>query len=286
MPASQPLIQTTNYGWSAGFLNMLRKENDRWWNPKSVAMQLAIWLAIINVMVAIVLFIVPHVTDEGLKQQIAHELYHHGIVSGELVYTPVTVANMGLSMFFLLSGMAMFIGAVILVHDSILKERETGTAAWLLSKPLSRKAFVLAKVLANSFGMMVIVLFTQGVIAYAMCSIELGHPVAVLPFLAGIGMIGLDVLFYLVLAMALGAFSLSRGVVLGVPIVFGLIGGEIPTLLPDLGHYMPWSLGDLSQAVATGASLSSIDKLPIIATAFWIVLFILATVWRFEQIEL
>ncbi len=196
---------------------MLRKENDRWWGRKPLAMQLAIWGIIINALVATALFIIPYVTDEGLKQQIAHELYHHGIFKGDLIYTPVTISNMGLSMFFLLSSMAMYIGAVILAHDSILKEREMGTAAWLLSKPLSRKAFVLAKVLANCFGMMVIVLFAQGAIAYVLCSIALGHLVDALTFLAGIGMMGVNVLFYLVLAMALGAFSLSRGVTLGVP---------------------------------------------------------------------
>jgi ABC-2 type transport system permease protein len=265
---------------------MLRKENALWWNKRTLATQIIIWLIIINAMVALVLFVVPNVTNEGLRQQIAHELIHHGIVTGTLVFTPVTVANMGLSMFFLLSGMAMLIGAVIIAHDSILKERETGTAAWLLSKPLSRKSFVLAKMLANGFGMMIIVLFIQGIIAYAMCSIELGHPVTVLPFLTGLGFMGLDVLFYLILAMVLGAFSLSRGVVLGLPIVFGLIGGELLTLLPDLGHYMPWSLGSMAQAAAIGTPLSSIDLLPASSTTIWILLFIAVAVWRFDGIEL
>ncbi len=286
MPVKQPLIQSTNFGWSAGFRNMLRKENDRWWGRKPLAMQLAIWGIIINALVATALFIIPYVTDEGLKQQIAHELYHHGIFKGDLIYTPVTISNMGLSMFFLLSSMAMYIGAVILAHDSILKEREMGTAAWLLSKPLSRKAFVLAKVLANCFGMMVIVLFAQGAIAYVLCSIALGHPVDAPTFLAGIGMMGVNVLFYLVLAMALGAFSLSRGVTLGVPIVFGLIGGILPTLLPVVARFMPWSLGDYSQGIVTGVPLSSIDTMPLIATTVWIMLFILAAFWRFERLEL
>jgi ABC-2 type transport system permease protein len=286
MPVNQSLVQSTNFGWTAGFQNMLRKENDRWWSRKPLATQLAIWGIIINGLVATALFIVPYVTDEGLKQQIAHELYHHGIVTGDLTYTPVTISNIGQSMFFLLASMAMYIGAVILAHDSILKERETGTAAWLLSKPLSRKAFVLAKVLANCFGMMVIVLLTQGAIAYVLCSIALGHPVAAMPFLAGIGMMGVNVLFYLVLAMALGAFSLSRGVTLGVPIVIGLIGGILPTLVPTAARFMPWSLGGSSQAVVTGVPLSSIDTMPIIATAVWILLFILAAFWRFERIEL
>ncbi len=288
MPANPSLIPSTNYGWSAGFRNMLRKENARWWNRKSLLVQFVIWLAIVNALVAFVVFVVPHVTDEGLKQQIAHELTRHGIVNGPINFdfTVGQVAGMGLSMFFQLSALAMFIGAVIIAHDSILKERETGTAAWLLSKPLSRKAFVLAKVLANGIGMMSIVLIAQGIIAYAMCSVELGSPVAVFPFLAGLGLLGLDILFYLVLATVLGAFSLSRGVTLGVPIVFGLIGGEILTVLPDLGHYMPWTLSGFAQGVVTGASISSIDLMPVIATALLILLLIGAAVWRFEKIEL
>ncbi|HMK45811.1 MAG TPA: ABC transporter permease subunit [Methanocella sp.] len=286
MSENTPLTSSTNYGWTAGFTNMLRKELGRWWNWKSLTVQLIAWLTIINAMVATVLFIVPHVTDEGLRQQIAHELTHHGIVTGTIEFTPVSVANMGVSMFFLLCGMAMTIGAVIFAHDAILKERETGTAAWLLSKPLSRKAFIFAKVLANSLGMMTVILLVQGIITYALCSVELGRSIALLPFLTSLCLMGLDVLFYLLLAMMLGAFTLSRGITLGVPIVLGLVGGELLTLLPDLSHYTPWSLSGMAQAVAISAPAVSVDNLTVLATVAWILLFILAAVWRFEKSEL
>jgi len=288
MSENTPLTSSTNYGWTAGFTNMLRKELGRWWNWKSLATQLVVWMLLINGMVGLVVFVVPHVTDEGLRQQIAHELTQHGIVNGPVTFdfTSADISMMGMSMFFQISAIVMFIGAIILTHDSILKERETGTAAWLLSKPLSRKALVISKILANNISVMLIILAAQGVITYAICSVVLGRPVAVLPFLAGLGLLGLDVIFYIVMATALGTFFMSRGVALAVPIVFGLVGGELISLWPVLARYIPWEFGHFAQGLVTGAPLSSVDFMPVAATALWILLFIGATVWRFEKLEL
>ena len=155
--------------------NMLRKENEKWWNLKSVAIQLVIWLVIVNGTVALYLFVVPSMfqsaaavlqannTTAQQAQQIAD--------SGFLNLTPQKIVAMGLQDLFGLASLGMILGAVIISHDSILKERESGTAAWLLSKPLSRKAFVLSKIVANGTGMLVIVILAQGIIAYAQCSV-------------------------------------------------------------------------------------------------------------------
>ncbi|HMK47703.1 MAG TPA: hypothetical protein VK436_13845, partial [Methanocella sp.] len=137
-----------------------------------------------------------------------------------------------------------------------------------------------------NISVMLIILAAQGVITYAICSVVLGRPVAVLPFLAGLGLLGLDVIFYIVMATALGTFFMSRGVALAVPIVFGLVGGELISLWPVLARYIPWEFGHFAQGLVTGAPLSSVDFMPVAATALWILLFIGATVWRFEKLEL
>ena len=104
--------------------------------------------------------------------------------------------------------------------------------------------------------------------------------------MAALGVIALDILFYLVMAIVLGAFSLSRGVALGVPIAFSLMGSIVLAFRPELGHFMPWNLSDIAVAISTGASVSSIDVMPIIATVVWILLFVAAAMLRFEQTEL
>lgn len=290
MPADQALKPLDNYGWSAGFRNMLRKENSKWWNLKSLAIQLVIWLVIVNGTVAFYLFVLPPMFQSAAAilqaNNTTSEQARQLAASGLSDMTPEKIVNMGLQDLFGLAGLAVLLGAIILTHDSILKERESGTAAWLLSKPMSRKAFVLSKLLANSFGMVTIVILAQGVIAYFQCSIVLGSPLAVMPFLAALGVMALNVVFYLVMAIALGAFSSSRGVALGVPIIFSLIGGLALALEPQLSHFMPWTLGDIALAISQGSSMSSIDVLPVIATAIWILLFAAGAILRFEQIEL
>jgi len=294
MATESRLKATSDYSPMAGFWNMMRKENARWWNLKSLVFQLAIWLILLNALVAVVLFIVPemvtnavietNITDSSGETQAALASYS----------SPHEVANMGMGTFFQLAGFAVFIGAVIFGHDAILKERESGTVAWLMSKPLSRRAFVLAKLVAAIVGVMVIVLFVQGLITYAMCSIEQGSPMPVLPFLAGLGVLSLGILFYLTLAIALGAFTLSRGITLGLPLIIGIIGSLIlgilqaMNILRQVGYFVPWDLTGFGSSLATGASLASNEywPWPVLATAVWVLLFIGAALWKFEQTEL
>jgi ABC-2 type transport system permease protein len=289
-------MASEDFGPTAGFRSMMRKENARWWSLRSLVFQLVIWLVILNALVAVILFIVPAIDNDPANQPAAN-------TSATPVPTPpaavapdsrMDVANSGMSVFFQLAGFAVFIGAVIFGHDALLKERESGTAAWLLSKPLSRKAFVLSKVLAIVIGVLVIILLAQGLITYALCSLELGSPMPVLPFVAGLGVLGLGILFYLALAIALGAFTLSRGITLGLPLIIGITGGFFLSIFQalgtfkELGYLVPWNLTSYASSLATGASLAS-DQYwpwPVIATALWIVLFIAATMVKFEQIEL
>lgn len=290
MPADRALKSLDSYGWSAGFRNMLRKENARWWNPKSLVIQFVIWLVIINGTVAFYLFVIPPMFQTAAAVLQANnttsEQARQIAASGLVNMTKEKIVNMGLQDLFGLAGLAALLGAIIMTHDSLLKERESGTAAWIMSKPMSRKAFVLSKILANSFGMVTIVILVQGIVAYAQCSIVLGSPLAVIPFLAALGVMALNVLFYMVMAISLGAFSLSRGVALGVPIIFSLMGDLVLALKPELSHFMPWTLGDIAFSISNGSSMASIDVLPIIATAIFILLFVAAAIVRFEQIEL
>jgi ABC-2 type transport system permease protein len=148
--------------------------------------------------------------------------------------SPSGILNMSLTMFFQISFLAVLIGGLILAHDSILKERELGTAAWLLSKPLSRKALVLSKLIAHVVGLLVIVILVQAVIAYVLISIGYGGLVSIVPFFSGVGILGDYGLFYMVLALALGAFTLSRSATLGLSIVMGIVGNVLIIVLQPL----------------------------------------------------
>jgi ABC-2 type transport system permease protein len=275
-----------NLGWTAGLRNMLNKENKKWWNWKSIAVQLIIWTAIINSMVALGVFALPHMITDDVKAQVNATGDAESMQA--LDFSPTGILKMGMSMFFQIAGIALLIGGVIIAHDAILKERESGTAAWLLSKPISRKSFVLAKLIANVVGLLVIVIAVQAIITYVQVSIAYGGLAPVTPFLSGLGIISLQSLFYMVLALALGAFTLSRGATLGLPIVIGIVGSLLLQIefLDALKYVTPWTLGQMALTYAQGVALPDWVIFPIIATAVWTLAFAGAAIWRFEKLEL
>ncbi len=52
------------------------------------------------------------------------------------------------------AGMFPAVAVVIIMQGVLVGEKRDGTAAWVMSKPISRPAFILSKVLANSLGVL------------------------------------------------------------------------------------------------------------------------------------
>ena len=104
-------------------------------------------------------------------------------------------------------------------HDAILGEKHSGTAAWVLSKPLRRPAFILAKLIAHGLGFLATWVVLPGAVAYLEFAI-LGK--VYLPMAGFAGMLGLmylNLLFYLALALMLATLFQGRGPVLGIPLI-------------------------------------------------------------------
>ncbi len=250
---------TPNVGssWATGLRNMLREENAKWWNPIPMATQIIIWTVVINGFLAMVML-----TN---------------------YYSPskAEIVNNGLMNFFNLSAIVMPLGAIIIGHSSMLRERESGTAAWLLSKPLTRKAFVTSKLLANTAGFLVIVVLSQGVIAYAQCSYVLGEPVSIRPFFEGICVLGIACLFYLVLTIAISTFSMSRSLALGFPVLLTVAGLFVTPSVSVPKFIIPSSM----VLVYQNSPIPEMTVTSVVVAAM--VMFISAAViWKFDRTEL
>ena len=50
--------------------------------------------------------------------------------------------------------LGLAIGIIVVMQDAIIEEIQLGTAAWVLSKPVSRQAFLSAKLVASVVGML------------------------------------------------------------------------------------------------------------------------------------
>ena len=63
---------------------------------------------------------------------------------------------------------------IVIGQDTIIGEKQSGTAAWVLSAPVSRSAFIMAKLLANTIGFFVTIIVVQGLVAYVQLSLSDG----------------------------------------------------------------------------------------------------------------
>ncbi len=267
MASNSVLQPATARGWRAGFNNLFRKENRDWWGTRSWLVQAIIWTAILIGILASVLFAPMEDTAAGDK------------------------AVLGLTVFFMVAGAALSIGAIIMGQEEVLDEKRSGTAAWILSKPVSRVAFILAKIAANAIGILVILVLLEGALAYGLIAIVTGRAFPVLPYLGALGVLYLNVMFYFLFSLMFSAATNSRGAAIGIPMAI-LFGYQfIVGLAPWTLQITPWGLtnagtGSLGLAVAAAIALGqSYSALAIIATLVWCVLFVAIAVWGFNRDE-
>ena len=259
--ALQPVLAR---GWRRGFSNLFRSENSLRWGKNRWILTALIWLVILNGFV----FLVAYGEADG----------------GRL--TPAEIAAECLAIFMTFGTIAAAVGVVTGVQGAVIREKQLGTAAWVLSKPASRSAFVLAKMLSYSIAFLAMPLLLTSLIFYAQSQMLWGQTPAVSPFLAGWLVMALHMLFYVSFTIMLGTLFSSRGPVSAIGLGF-LFGGQIfPNFLPAWATMIfPWKLSELAPALALGQPLPPGWLIPVIATAIWTVAFIGVALWRFEREE-
>ena len=181
------------------------------------------------------------------------------------------------------------VGAVITVQSSVIGEKRSGTAEWVLSKPVSRTAFILPRFIANAVGFLFVVVVMQGLCCYLVISLGEGVWISLPGYIAGLALVFLNLMFYLALTIMLGTFFNNRAAVVGIPILF-LLAESFLEKVPVLKHVLPGLLvgnaggGNLALARMNGEPAGSL--LPVFTTALLVVLFMAAAVWRFKRQEL
>ena len=266
LAARQALLPAPDRGWLGGFGNMLGKELGDWFGTRRWIVQTIAWLAIINGLMAFIMFVVPRIDPSGQMG-------------------PAERAAEGLGLYFAFSALLGGIGMVVLTQDEIIQEKQTGTAAWILSKPVSRTSFILTKLLSNFVGGLIFIAALPGAVAYAEISLASHQAPPVMPYLMGMGVILLTLVFYLSLVIMLGTLFEQRGPVLGIALGV-LIGGLIASQFSSqISYILPVAMQDIAGLLAQGQPLPTVAISQLIATAAWIILFIGVALRRFGRLE-
>jgi ABC-2 type transport system permease protein len=276
LAARQGLLPARGNGWLAGFGNMLAKELGEWFGTRRWLWQLLIWPIIINGFLALLLFILPALGSfmPALKQ------------TAEAAFSGLPPEIGAVMMYFSLVMMAGTIGVIILAQDEIIQEKQTGTAAWILSKPAARQAFILTKLLSNTLGALVFIIVVPGLITLVEIFLATRKLPPLAPFLAGMGVVWLGLIFYISLVILLGILYEGRGPVMGIS--FGLmIGGmTLRNFIPYLMYVLPLAIDSIAFLVFQGTPLPPMLVSQFIACAIFCIAFILAALQRFQRTEL
>jgi ABC-2 type transport system permease protein len=271
----QGLLPTRGGVWLAGFGNMFAKELGEWFRTRRWLWQLLIWLIILDGLIAFMLFALPVLNT-----------LMPGLPTQEQVFAGLPPEVGAVMQFLSFVAMTGTIGAIILAQDEIIQEKQSGTAAWILSKPAARLAFIMTKLLSNITGVLVFIVLVPGVILISQVYLATHQLVPLVPFLAGSGVILLALIFYVSLVILLGVLFESRGPVLG--IAFGVLWGGmiLRNFIPQILYVLPLGMEGVALGVVQGIPLPAIYVSELISTAVLSILFTLVALWRFQKIEL
>ena len=257
MSEQEGFILVEEQGWRMGLSNMVRKEFTAWFGSSAWWKQALIWSVVLG-------FIV--------------------------LSTAATAPEIGLTRFVLMGTIFMTIGTIIASQDFILEEKRTGSAAWVLSKPLSRTAFIVAKLFPNAVNLTVSLVLIPGSVVFAILFVVTGGT-APFTFFLGLVPLALWVIFLLFFTICLGTFFDKEGEVMGPPFFFMLLLFQLgPMQL--IGELSPFGLWILAQIYIGGfiqMNFSPSAVLPIgtsiVATLVVIALLTIVSIWRFNREE-
>ncbi len=287
MSSNDTLYQMNERGYRCGLANLLRKEQRAWWGTRKWWVNALVWLLIVNGIVALLMWGVPALVSGTALNDPNMPEEQKQTVRKDMAEIEGNRDTFGLQGFFQLAGMATAIGVMIVGQGAIIGEKQSGTAAWVLSCPVSHSAFILSKAIALGISSLVIMIGLQGLVAYLQISLARGSFLPLLPFVGSLGLLGLHLLFYLSLILMLGTLFDSRGPVIGIPMVVlvgqGLMGHLAQSVAPWLSMLLPERLPEMALLLAGGQSMPSF--VPLTATLLMAVGFILVALWRFKGEE-
>lgn len=141
--------------------------------------------------------------------------------------------------------------AILVTMGAIATEKERGTAAFILTKPITRLSFVVAKVVAIG-SLLAIALAVAGSLAWVYTAI-LFEPLPVAGFAGAMGLLWLSLAVFAAITF-LASVAAPSGLVAG-GIGFGaFVLAGILSVLPGVGAYLPTSLWGAANQVAVGVA--------------------------------
>jgi len=225
------------------------------------------------------------------------------VMMGIMVYAAADAAKSGdegpplLFMYGIFGGMFVAFGVMIIMQRVLLREKQSGTAAWVLSKPVTRTSFVVSRLVPNSIAILLTSVILPGLIFYITLGLfsNLGW---LSPFglMAALLMVSLHTFYWIAFVLMMGTLVESSSAVMAVPMALYFVFFMGPELIPALIYVTiyasplllifspaPDQINSLAVSFMTGEPVFS--WLPLISTAVSCLIFIAVAIWRFNRQE-
>lgn len=268
MAAKVELQRLNERGWHRGFANLLARENSEWMNLRWLIRSL-LWAAILGGVTGAAMWSPPSPADS---------------------LSPDDPLTTGVLTFVVLGGLIGSVVTIITMQGAIIDEKKSGTAAWILSKPVARSAFILSKLISHAVESLVRLVLIPGIVVFILLALRMGYFPAPIPYAIGVMLLSLHLLFYMTLTLMLGTQFDERRTVLGLPLLVLFAAQFVPALVPPMSQVMPWIIAmptehesALAAQAMLGQPLSMI--LPVAAAIIWSVIFVGLAIRRFEREE-
>ncbi len=259
MSSNENLEQILEKNWQRSFSNLLNVELGAWWKSKAWIWMTLLWVGVING-IPVLSFLGEEEFDPALL------VFFYGLMNG--MFPPIAV--------------------ILILQDSIVGEKKSGTASWVLSKPVSRKVFIFSKWVGNSLNIFITMALIPGIISFIEITLITGINFSYIPFLVASFLLGMNLIFYISFTLMLGTFQNSPGAVAAIPMVFNFTQQFIISI-PYFEYFLPTSIwlrqvgNPIVASIILGEEIFSF--LPIIITGALIILFLVIAFWRFEKEE-
>jgi ABC-2 type transport system permease protein len=174
--------------------------------------------------------------------------------------------------------------AIVLAMGSVATERDRGTAAFILSKNVTRGGFITAKVvgLGAVLGLCVGLAVPVGWVYTAVLfePLPVGGWIA-MGCLAWLGLAAWAALTFLGSTVT-GSAAAAAGLGFGALLVL-----SITSAIPNIGRFLPGGLAEPAVALASGVPVAPGDVVvPVVSTAILIAVSLAASAWSFRRQEL
>lgn len=239
----EPVIE---HGLRMGFSVLAKKELKEWFGTKTWWQQALLWSAILGLFGSV-----------GLQDP-----------------------EMGLNIFVLMAMIFPSIATIIIAHEGILEEKRSGSAEWVLSKPVSRESFLLSKFISVALGFSVSMILIPEMVVYLETSL-FGTAPDFLVYLASLVPLMLWQIFLAFLTICFGVFFDEPGPVMALPFIFVFLGVNLGQL-PVYGELGPWGLFRISLALLSGEYY---PFTPVLITLVVYCVLVVLAIWRFKRHE-